>query len=165
MEAALAWTGVYLAKSKAAARTFFAVVIPFVGRCLVTGSTAVGSQLLAAVRVVRSAHQLHLFVTELAGVVLTAYGISWWSVPAAVIIGGLVLVAAVEVRPHGTAIPDLPIPEVLVRAQAEQAARLINNVRYGVPEVDAMAIEKLSRSECERIITLAKAIGAKTNAL
>jgi hypothetical protein len=126
------------------------------------GASASASLGIAA-RAARNARQLRLFLIELGGVVLTAYGISWWSVPAAVIIGGLVLVAAAEVRPHvASAMPNLPIPETLVRAQAEQAARLINNARYGIPEVDTEAMDKLSRRECEQIITVARSLTTGT---
>lgn len=152
MASALAWVNVYLARSKATAHTFFTVHLPAWGA---SSSASLG----IAARAVRNARQLRLFAIELGGVVLTAYGISWWSVPSAVVIGGLVLVAAAEVRPHvASTMPDLPIPETLVRAQAEQAARLINNARYGIAEVDIDAMDKLSRHECEQIITVARSL-------
>lgn len=152
MASALAWVNVHLARSKATAHKFLTVYLAAWG-------ASASSSIVTAARAVRNARQLRLFVVELAGVVLTAYGISWWSVPASVIIGGLVLVAAVEVRPHvASAMPNLPIPEPLVRAQAEQAARLINNARYGIPEVDTDAMDKLSRHECEQIITVARSL-------
>lgn len=117
----------------------------------------------ASARWLRNARQLRLFVLELAGIILVAYGVSYWSVPAAVILGGLVLVAAVEVRPHVVpSLPQLPVPEPLLRAQAEQAARILNDVQYGIPEVDVLALGKLSRTDCERLITLARSIGTKT---
>lgn len=158
ISAALACANVWLARSKAAARRIYPF-LPFVGRHVAATAVTAGACLATAARAARNAQQLRMFVIELAGVVLVPYGISWWSVPAAVIIGGLVLVAAVEVRPHvASALPDLPIPEALVRAQAEQAARLINNARYGVPEIDAAAMDKLSRRDCEQIITVARSL-------
>jgi hypothetical protein len=126
-------------------------------------ATVIGGGVAASARALRAARQLRLSAMELAGIVLVTFGVSFWSVPAAVILGGLVLVAIVEVRPHvAPAIPQLPVPEPLLRAQAEQAARLLNNVRFGVGEVDITALDKLSRDECERIITLARSIGVKT---
>lgn len=169
MASALTWLDVYLTRLKAGCR-FLSAHVPRAGRRLTASGAAaighlaavavvVGACLATVARAARNARQLRLFLIELAGVVLVAYGISWWSVPAAVIIGGLVLVAAVEVRPHvAAAMPSLPVPEPLIRVQAEQAARLINNARYGVPEVDTAAMEKLSRRECEQIITVARSL-------
>lgn len=159
---ALAWVNVYLTRSKATAHKFFSVHVPWTAGHLAAWGVAACALLVIAARAARNARQLRLFVLELAGVVLTAYGISWWSIPAAIIIGGLVMVAAVEVRPHvASAMPALPIPEQLVRAQAEQAARLINNARYGIPEVDTEAMDKLSRRDCEQIITVARSLTAQ----
>ena len=128
----------------------------------------VGNGALATPRLIkriREARKFWLFLTEVAGVVLVAFGISLWSVPAAIIIGGLVLVAAVEVRPHVVqTMPDLPIPDDLLRMQASAAAQVINNIRFGVPVVDEKALAKLSRDECERVIQAARAIGAKAAA-
>lgn len=167
---ALTWADVYLARFKAAARSLFSERVPrawgasrhagaAIGARLTAVAAVIGDLFATVARAARNARQLRLFAIELAGVVLVAYGISWWSVPAAVIIGGLVLVAAVEVRPHvASAMPSLPVPEPLIRVQAEQAARLINNARYGVPEVDSGAMDKLSRRECEQIITVARSL-------
>ena len=111
---------------------------------------------------IREARKFWLFLAEVAGVVLVAFGISMWSVPAAIIIGGLVLVAAVEVRPRVVqTMPSLPVPDELLHQQAERAAQVINNVRFGLPVVDEKALSRLSRDECERVIQAARAIGAK----
>lgn len=118
--------------------------------------------LTSAARAARDARKLRLFVVELAGVVLTSYGISLWSVPAAVIIGGLVLVSAVEVRPRVVPpMPALRLPDDLLRAQAARAAEVINSVRFGVPVVEDGAVQRLSRDDCERIIAVAKSLGAQ----
>ncbi len=127
-------------------------------------SLCAAAHVSALARRVRNARQARLFVLELAGVVLVTFAISLWSLPSAFIIGGLILVAAVEVRPHvNSPLPPLPVPEALLRAQAEQAARLLNNARFGVAEVDVSALDKLSRDECERIITLARSYEAAAN--
>jgi hypothetical protein len=128
-------------------------------------SLRAAAHLSALGRRVRNARQARLFVLELAGVVLITFAISLWSLPSAIIVGGLVLVAAVEVRPHvNSPLPPLPVPEVLLRAQAEQAARLLNNARFGVAEVDVAALDRLSRDECERIITIARKYEAEASA-
>ena len=115
---------------------------------------------------IREARKFWLFLTEVSGVVLVAFGISLWSVPAAIIIGGLVLVAAVEVRPHVVqTMPSLPVPDELLHQQAERAAQVINNIRFGLPVVDEKALSRLSRDECERVIQAARAIGAKQGGL
>jgi hypothetical protein len=163
LDALLAWLNVHLTRLRAGKARLLSVHLPRIGAHVRYGSAVTAARLSAAGRFVRAARQLRLFVMELAGIVLTTYGISWWSVPAAVIIGGLVLVAAVEVRPHvATAMPALPIPDALVRAQAEQAARLINNARYGIAEVDISAMDKLSRRDCEQIITVARGLAASS---
>lgn len=130
---------------------------------------AIGDGVLATPRLVkriREARKFWLFLAEVAGVVLVAFGISLWSIPAAIIIGGLVLVAAVEVRPRVVpTMPSLPVPDEFLRQQAERAAQVINNVRFGLPVVDEKALSKLSREECERVIQAARAIGAKQSAL
>jgi hypothetical protein len=114
----------------------------------------------AAKRVI-SARAFWLFTAELAGVVLIAFGISLWSIPAALIIGGLVLVAAIEVRPHvGQRLPNIPPPVELLRAQAENAAVVINTDRYGLGAVDTSRLADLTPAECERLILAARAIGA-----
>jgi hypothetical protein len=142
------------------------VVVAFAVRLwawLGNATRATTPRLSEAARKVRLARQVQLYGMELAGVVLVTYGVAQWCVPAAVILGGLVLVAAVEVRPHVThPMPDLPVPEVLLRGQAEQAARLLNSARYGVAEVDAAAFERLTRADCERLITVARSLGEKT---
>ncbi len=99
-----------------------------------------------------------LFLTELAGIVLTAYGVSLWSVPSAIILGGLVLVAVVEVRPKK--MPALPLPEAKLREQVELAARVINVARFGVGDVDPGALGKMSLSDCEHVIVAARSMGA-----
>lgn len=137
------------------------------GKCIAAHASDVSWRTAAGVsgiaRRVRNARQLRLFAIEISGIVLVTFAISFWSVPSALIIGGLVLVAAAEVRPHVVpSLPQLPVPEVLLRAQAEQAARMLNNVRFGVSEVDITALDRLTRDECEKIITLARTYGTKT---
>ena len=112
----------------------------------------------AFARIVADARQLWLFVAEVAGIVLVTFGISFWSVPAAIILGGLVLVAVVELRPPHRPMPRLPVPEVLLRAQAEQAARILNNAAFGVAEVDQAALDQLTLKECERLIAVARSL-------
>lgn len=113
-----------------------------------------------------SARSLWTFAAELAGVILVAYGISLWSIPAALIIGGLVLVAAIEVRPHvGHQLPNIPPPVELLRAQAENAAVVINSDRYGLGAVNPARLADLTPAECERLILAARAIGASKGAL
>lgn len=108
------------------------------------------------------ARKLWLFLIEIIGVVLVTWGISLWSIPSAIIIGGLVLIAVIELRPlPGPKFPDIPVPEEVLRHQARSAAEAINNERFGLAIVDPEAFEKLSRNDCEKIITLAKAVGAK----
>ena len=127
---------------------------------------AISNRIPPLVKRIREARKFCLFLIEVAGVVLVAFGISLWSVPAAIIIGGLVLVAAVEVRPHVVqTMPSLPVPDELLHQQAERAAQVINNVRFGLPVVDEKALARLSRDECERVIQAARSIGAKQNAL
>ena len=41
---------------------------------------------------------VRLYAVELAGLALCVYGVSLWSLPAALIIAGLALIAAIEVR-------------------------------------------------------------------
>jgi hypothetical protein len=111
----------------------------------------------------RGWHRLALFVLELAGVVLVSYGIAQWSWPCAVIIGGLVLIGVVEVRPStAPRMPDLPPPEDLLRRQAENAAIVINNDRYGLAFVDTDRLAQLSIAECEQLVITARNLGVKT---
>ncbi len=126
--------------------------------CLVT----FGAALAAFGRYILSGRKLWLFLTEVIGVVLVTFGISFWSIPAAIIIGGLVLIAVIEVRPvPGPKFPEIPVPIEALRIQAERAAEAINNERFGLAMVDPVAFEKLSATDCERIITFARNIGAK----
>lgn len=120
-----------------------------------------GAGLTFSYRRLRNARALWMFIGELAGVVLVSYGISLWSIPAALIIGGLVLVAAVEVRPHvGKALPEMPVPPELLRAQAESAAIVLNADRLGLGYVDPDAIGRFTAAECERVIVAARLLGA-----
>ena len=131
-----------------------------------TGLPVARSAAVLAAKRLRSARALWLFAAELAGVVLVSYGISLWSIPAALIIGGLVLVAAVEVRPHvGKALPAMPVSIDLLRAQAEQAAIVLNADRLGLGYVDADAIARFTPAECERVIVAARLLGASKSAL
>ncbi len=105
------------------------------------------------------ARRLQLLVLELVGVVLIAFGISLWSIPAALIVGGLVLVGVVEMRPNpGPKFPKLPLPEEVLRQQAGQAAIIINAERFGIGQVDPVYLEKLSTIECENLIILARTL-------
>lgn len=115
---------------------------------------------LAGAALFRDARRARLHLVELAGVVLVSYGVSLWCVPAALILGGLVLVVAVEVRPHvAPQLPRIPPPDELLRAQAEQAARAINAARYGVPACDEKSLARLSRADCERLAATAAGMG------
>lgn len=108
------------------------------------------------------AGRVWLFLAEVAGIVLVTYGISLWSVPAALITGGLVTIAAIEVRPPKTRFPSLPPPEEVLRRQAESAAILINNNRYGLAAVDAGRLAELTPAECEHVIMAARSLGVPT---
>lgn len=111
----------------------------------------------------RAVYRAGLFLAELAGVVLVAIGIAQWSWPCAVITGGLVLVAAIEVRPSAQpSMPDIPPPEELLRHQAENSAVLINNARYGLAFADPDRLAKLTINECEQLIVAARGLGVKT---
>lgn len=133
-----------------------AALVEQTAKATTAGAHGLSTSLTTAAVRVRDARRLRLrlrlFVLELAGTVLVTYGVALWCIPAALIIGGLVLVASVEVRPHAVALlPDVPPPDDLLRAQAEQAARQINARRYGVAAVDEAALGRLSRSECIRL--------------
>lgn len=108
------------------------------------------------------ASRVWLFAAELAAVALVTFGIAQWSVPAALIIGGLVAIAAIEVRPPKAKFPSLPPPEEVLRRQAESAAILINNNRYGLASVDADSLAKLTPAECEHVIMAARSLGVPT---
>lgn len=56
--------------------------------------------LIPALQKVRIHHVLPLF--QLAAVVLVCYGVSEWSVPSALILGGLTVIVALEVKAHDT---------------------------------------------------------------
>ena len=116
--------------------------------------------LTIAARRLRGARQCWLFLTELAGIVLVAFGISLWSTAAALIVGGLVLVAAIQMQPLSSKVADVPPPIELLRHQAENAATLINSERYGLAAVDADRLAQLSRHECEQLIIIARQLGA-----
>lgn len=136
---------------------------PFAGKAAEGITTAARTALPyfpKAFKRICSARAFWLFVAELSGVVLVAYGISLWSIPAALIIGGLVLVGVVEVRPHvGQGVPKVLPPVELLRSQAENAAVVINSDRYGLGAVDANRLADLTPAECERLILAARAIG------
>lgn len=103
-----------------------------------------------------------LFLLELSGVVLVTYGISLWSVASAIIIGGLVLVAAIEVRPMpAPKVPKLLPPIAQLRRQAESAAMVINEQRYGLGFIEPGAVENMKAEDCERLILAARSLGAK----
>jgi hypothetical protein len=111
----------------------------------------------------RAWHRLGLFLIEVSGVVLVSFGIAQWSWPCAVVVGGLVLVGVVEVRPSSAPkMPDLPPPEDILRHQAENAAVILNAERYGLGFVDAAALEKLTITECEQLVMAARKLGVKT---
>lgn len=121
----------------------------------------------AGLRRLRSArrawYRAGLFAAELAGVVLVSVGIAQWSWPSAVIVGGLVMVAAIEVRPSAAdKLPVIPPPEDVLRHQAENAAVIINNERYGLAFADPDRLAKLTIAECEQLIILARSLGVKT---
>lgn len=125
-------------------------------RAFLAGTSSI---LAVAGRRALGARNLWLLAAELVGVVLVTFGVSFWSVPAAIVLGGLVLVAALELR--GDATPKLPKvlpPDDLLREQARLAAIVINQERYGIGVVDQEYINKLSIPECERLIQLARAI-------
>ncbi len=108
------------------------------------------------------ARRFWLFIVEVIGVVLVTFGISFWSIPAAIIIGGLVLVVTIEVRPGPTPkLPEIPIPDGIIKKRAEVAAQYVNFKMYGIDLVDPGWLEKLSDEECQRIILLARSLGLK----
>lgn len=114
----------------------------------------------SSVRKVTQAHQLWLTLVEISGVVIGTFGIAQWSWPAAVIIGGLVLVAVAEVRPHrAPQMPRISLPDPLLRQQAELAAKAINVARFGIADVDPADLSRLSSDACERLIAVAKSLG------
>jgi hypothetical protein len=159
-----AMTPITLNKLRPYAGKTFNTVKPYAAKTA-AGITATARTALpyfpkAAKRVI-SARSFWLFAAELAGVVLVTFGISMWSIPAAIIIGGLVLVGIVEVRPHvGQRLPNIPPPVELLRTQAESAAVVINSDRYGLGAVDTSRLADLTPAECERLIMAARAIGA-----
>jgi hypothetical protein len=104
-----------------------------------------------------------LSLAELAGVVLVAWGVAQWSWPSAIVLGGLAVVAALEVRPGSGAKTRLPPPpEDVLRRQAESAAMVINNERYGIAFVDPLKLAKLTVAECEQLIVIARSLAVKT---
>ena len=110
-------------------------------------------------RFARDSRGVWLLLVEIAGAALVAYGVSWWSVPAALVLGGLVLVAALETR--GTSTPRIPAvrpPEEALRATARDAAIVINTERFGLGSVDQRYVDKLSVTECEKLIQIARGI-------
>jgi hypothetical protein len=135
------------------------------------GSTSLGVKLSMSrlydlgkslMRGVHNLRKLWLFLTEVIGVVLVTWGISFWSIPSAIVIGGLVLIAVIEIRPlPGPKFPSIPVPEIALRHQAQAAAEAINNERFGLAMVDPIEFEKLTSDECEKVITLARTVGAK----
>lgn len=144
-----------------------AAVVERTATAAASGAHGLSTSLTTAAVRVRDARRLRLrlrlFCLELAGTVLVTYGIALWCIPAALIIGGLVLVATVEVRPHAVPLPDVPPPDDLIRAQAEQVARQINAQRYGVGAVDEAVLGRLSRSECVRLVSAAYAEAANAS--
>jgi len=118
-----------------------------------------GTGLASAYRRVVGARNVWLMLAELVGVVLVTLGVSFWSVPASLVLGGLVLVSALELRGNPTPkMPTIRPPEDLIRAQAKDAAIVINQERLGIGVVDQKWIDKLSIQECEKLIQLARAI-------
>jgi hypothetical protein len=159
-----AMTPVTLNKLKPYAGKTLNTVKPYAGKAAAGISTTARTVLpyfpRAAKRAI-SARSFWLFTAELAGVILVTFGIAMWSIPAAIIIGGLVVIAAIEVRPHvGQRLPNIPPPVELLRAQAENAALVINTDRYGLGAVDTSRLADLTPAECERLILAARAIGA-----
>jgi hypothetical protein len=75
---------------------------------------------------------LRLFVLQLAGAFSVLYGISYWSVPAALIVGGIAVIAAIENRSNARETPE---EEAKVRALIDGAlARGVNPLEIeGVP--------------------------------
>jgi hypothetical protein len=138
---------------------------PYIGKTadgITTAARTVLPYFPKAFKRIISARAFWLFAAELAGVVLVAFGISLWSIPAALIIGGLVLVGVVEVRPHvSQRVPSVPPPVELLRLQAENSALVINADRYGLGAVDTARLADLTPAECERLILAARAIGAR----
>src|SRR5208282_3410760 len=123
--------GKFSRASLARARAILGPTVPYLRgtrdlgfACLVASVHALAS----LGRYILSGRKLWLFLTEVVGVILVTFGISFWSIPAAIIIGGLVLIAVIEVRPlPGPKFPEIPVPIEALRIQAERAAEAINN--------------------------------------
>jgi len=120
-----------------------------------------------ACRLIRSSSSTKaaLFLTEIAGIVLATWGISFWSRPSAIIIGGIVLIAVIELRPapKGKPLPHIPLPSKELRDQARNAACLINQYRYGVALVDLEKLPLLTEQECYQVIDAARSLASNSS--
>ena len=130
---------------------------------VVTAGSWVTSGFISHIKRISSQRRLWVSLTELAGIILVTFGISFWSVPSALIVGGLVLAVAIEMRPAPRArVPRLLPPIDLMRRQAESAAMVINQERLGLGFIEPNVVDNLSADECERLILAARSLGVKT---
>ena len=130
---------------------------------VVTAGSWVTSRFISHIKRISSQRRLWVSLTELAGIILVTFGISFWSVPSALIVGGLVLAVAIEMRPAPRVrVPRLLPPIDLMRRQAESAAMVINQERLGLGFIEPNVVDNLSADECERLILAARSLGVKT---
>ena len=133
-----------------------------VGTRVIDAGRGVTSKTIQTIKGISAQRRFWVSLAELAGIVLVTYAISLWSVPSALIIGGLSLIAAIEMRPAPRPkVPRLLPPIAVMRNQAESAAMVINQDRLGLGFIEPGATDNLSADECERLILAARSLGVK----
>jgi hypothetical protein len=130
---------------------------------VVAAGSIVSSGFMQHVKRISAQRRFWVSLAELAAIVLVTYAVSYWSVPCALILGGLSAIVAIEVRPAPRPkLPRLLPPIENMRRQAESAAMLINQERLGIGFIEPNAADNLSADDCERLIIAARSLGVKT---
>lgn len=73
-------------------------VLGYARNRLISSTRRAGNGILRGAAFLGRARQLQMFAAEVGGGVLVLVGISQWSIPGALIVGGLAVMGAVEVR-------------------------------------------------------------------
>lgn len=88
--------------------------------------------LLSAVHKLVPSRNLALLVLQLLGFLAVLVGISWWSVPAALVVGGIAIIAAVEMQARET--PEAEAPETEIRVDIHRLLKEGKNpFENGIP--------------------------------